>query len=199
MPNKTKPITPTNYMNVPIQPSGLPSWALTDEDLDKPKGIVEDIESLGMTTQTGIEPIQPTEFIFRDPSATTTLGPRLSAPFSPEHPGRSSPPRFASMSRQQELESEIARTNRLKRLREAEQQRLDMGMGWGSDSLPTQDKWLERQKKLDSTLDAAGTIIDETLDEVPGFVMSLDLPTPQTALAASSLWKSTQKKNLFNW
>lgn len=119
-------------MNVPIQSSGLPSWALTDEDLDKPKGIVKDIESLGTTTQTGIEPIQPTEFIFRDPSASTTLGPRLSAPFSPERPGLSRQPTLASMSRQQELEAEIARTNRLKRLREAEQRLIDESTSMGS-------------------------------------------------------------------
>lgn len=164
-------------MSIPIQSSGLPSWALTDEDLDKPKGIVKDIESLGMTTQTGIEPTQPTEFIFRDPSATTTLGPRLSAPFSPENPGRSSRPTLASMSRQKELKAEIARTNRLKRLREAEQRLIDESTSMGSD------------------------IHDPNLNRgwnVP------DLPISASVLGASSLWESasTQKKkfqNLLKW
>ena len=31
-------------MNVPIQPSSLPSWALTDEDVNQ--GLVKDIETL---------------------------------------------------------------------------------------------------------------------------------------------------------
>ena len=223
-------------MNVPIRPPHTsPSWALTDEDLDK-QGIVEDIESLGIATQTGVEPItQTTDNIYK------RIFLRSLEPKPPIHPteamvieqsrfeepadwtGRRNPAEFATadslsaatftpgwISQKEKKENIDHAKRRAKLMREeirlenlrkkqalADQQRLDSGMGWGSDLPPNVlDSKIAREK--------AKAMIGEKLDAIPGFVWNLDLPTPATALGATSLFSSAtiQKKkfqDLLKW
>lgn len=244
-------------MNVPIQPSSLPSWALTDEDVNQ--GLVKDIETLPtpitrphqlsdwdeMSSAERFsasqvdskppvsQPIHPTESMFlsqarfeepadwegiRTPSSidhsAATFKPNISpstssppvslsdtlfqkTPSGIAKSGVGSPQNQNTPASKSTLEARIRHENLRKEAALAEQQRLDMGMGWGSDSPPSHDKWLERQKKLDSIIDLTATKIGETVDEIPGFVMSLDLPRPQTAAVASSQKKNL--KDLFKW
>jgi hypothetical protein len=232
MPNKTKP-TPSNYMNVPIQPATLPNWALTDEDVNQ--GLVKDIETnvaqlsdwdemswaekfsarQAGKPSTVSQPIHPTEAMFieqaRFEEPADWTGRRMAgeasggkfmgvATFTPAQISQKEKKLNIDNARRRArlMREEIRFENLRKKQALAEQQRLDSGMGWGSDLPPkyVPDSKIAREK--------AKAMIGEKLDAIPGFVWNLDLPTPATALGVPSLFASvtTQKKkfqDLLKW